>query len=295
MTQKHLTLFVIALLSISAYAHTRQDEAKCKHNHLNDVPGLLDVEEEFLSNQTRLLQTATYPGLRITADYSVLVNGTEEFKTYVKTKLLPPVLDYFRAALDVKQPLTSLLKLSTTFKTMCGYTTPQALWTGVATDHYVMVSSTEDTENWVASAGACYLSTTTKRPLITRMLFNMIYTQATDDILVHEKNIYLTMHEMIHALGFSGSSFKNFIDASGNTLVGHIKTVLLHGTNRTVLDVEPLTSKLRLHFGCPTLQGAFMEDDGGAGTEGSHFERRHFIYETMTSGSIHGRSWKQML
>jgi len=32
-----------------------------------------------------------------------------------------------------------------------------------------------------------------------------------------------------------------------------------------------------------------MEDDGGAGTEGSHFERRHFLYETMTSGVIHGR------
>jgi len=32
-----------------------------------------------------------------------------------------------------------------------------------------------------------------------------------------------------------------------------------------------------------------MEDDGGAGTEGSHFERRHFVYEVMTSGVIHGR------
>jgi len=101
--------------------------------------------------------------------------------------------------------------------------------------------------------------------------------------------MYLTMHEMMHALGFAGSSFKNFIDASGNTRTGHIKTFLLNGSNRTVLNVEPLTSKLRTHYGCATLPGAFMEDDGGAGTEGSHFERRHFVYETMTSGVIHGR------
>jgi len=32
-----------------------------------------------------------------------------------------------------------------------------------------------------------------------------------------------------------------------------------------------------------------MEDDGGDGTAGSHFERRHFVYDTMTSGVIHGR------
>jgi len=65
--------------------------------------------------------------------------------------------------------------------------------------------------------------------------------------------------------------------------------VLLNGSNRTVLDVAPLTSKLRVFFGCSSLPGAFLEDDGGAGTEGSHFERRHFMYETMTSGVIHGR------
>jgi len=52
--------------------------------------------------------------------------------------------------------------------------------------------------------------------------------------------------------------------------------------------VEPLTSKLRAYFGCSTLQGAFLEDDGGSGTAGSHFERRHFLYEAMTSGVIQG-------
>jgi hypothetical protein len=118
----------------------------------------------------------------------------------------------------------------------------------------------------------------------------MLYTFAAgDDVLAHEKNTYLTMHEMMHALGFAGSSFKNFIDASGNTLVGHIKSVTLNGEVKTVLAVEPLVSKLRTHFGCSTLIGAFLEDEGGAGTAGSHFERRHFLYDHMTSGVIHGR------
>jgi hypothetical protein len=283
-----LAICTIALLLISTHAHY-EDGHRCAHNQFKDVPELLEVEEEFLSNQTRFLATASYPNLRITADYSLLLNGTAEFKDYVKNDLVPPVLAYFQAALAVKQPLTSTLKLSSSYKTICGYTTPKVLLTGVTTDHYLIISSTEDTENWVASAGSCYLSSTTKRPLITRMLFNMVYTKATTDVLIHEKNMYLTMHEMMHALGFTGSSFKNFIDANGKTLTGHIKTVSSNGSNRTVLSVEPLISKLRSHFLCSSLLGAYMEDDGGAGTEGSHFERRHFSYETMTSGVIHGR------
>jgi len=56
------------------------------------------------------------------------------------------------------------------------------------------------------------------------------------------------------------------------------------------LDVPPLTDKLRSHFGCPTLQGAPLEDDGSVtGSQGSHFERRTFLYEFMTSGVLHGR------
>jgi len=63
----------------------------------------------------------------------------------------------------------------------------------------------------------------------------------------------------------------------------------LNGSKRTVLDIPELTTKLRKHYGCTTLEGAFLEDDGGDGTAASHFERRHFIYEVMTSGVMHGR------
>ena len=153
----------------------------------------------------------------------------------------------------------------------------------------MVVSTTDSASNWVASAGACYLASGTMRPIIARMLFNLAYTlPANGDVLLHERNMYLTIHEMMHALGFTGSSFDYFIDANGNRLTNHIKTVNLNGSIRTVLDVEPLTSKLRAFYGCSTLEGAYMENDGGTGTAGSHFERRFFLYEVMTSGVIDG-------
>jgi len=48
--------------------------------------------------------------------------------------------------------------------------------------------------------------------------------------------------------------------------------------------VSPLTSRVRSHFGCSSLAGAYMENSGSTATAGSHFERRHFGYEALTSG-----------
>lgn len=282
------TLFILALLALSVLAY--DPHLGCAHNIVQEESALLDVQEEFLPEKARLLATVSYPNIRMTADHTNLIEGTTEVKTYIQKELLPAVMDYYQASIAVKQPLTTALKVSTTTKTICGYTTPSVLFTGVNTDFFVITSSTTDeASNWVASAGACLLSTATKRPLVAQMLFNLYYTKpANGDALIHEKNMYLVLHEMLHALGFTGTSFKNFIDATGKTLTGHLKTVTLNGSSRQVLDVEPLTSKLRAHYGCSTLPGAFLENDGGSGTAGSHFERRHFLYEAMTSGVIQG-------
>jgi len=107
-------------------------------------------------------------------------------------------------------------------------------------------------------------------------------------VITHEINTYLTIHEMFHALGFAQSSFAYFIDSSGNLKANVVKNYTIAGATRAVLDVEPLTTNLRNFYGCSTLPGAILEQDGGTGTAGSHFERRYFLYEVMTSGVIDG-------
>jgi len=111
---------------------------------------------------------------------------------------------------------------------------------------------------------------------------------ANGDALVNERNMYVLLHEMMHNFGFSYYNYPSFLDANGNTLTGHIKSVSIAGSTRTVLDLAPLTEKLRTFFGCSTLQGAVMENSGGSTTSSSHFERKFFIYETMSSGAILG-------
>jgi len=282
----YLCLFTFLAFSVTALT---EKEIKGENYFLDDIPDVIEVEEELPISDSRRLSTQSYPQLRITVDFSNLDEGSTAFKNYIKNNLVPIVAEYFEAALKVKQPITSKWKLGSSTTRICGFPTPSALLNGVTTDFYLLVSSTTADANWVASAGSCALASGTKRPLIAQLKYNSKFTTpAVDNPLEHEKNMYLTMHELIHALGFAGSSFKNFVDANGKTLTGHIKTVTLNGSDRTVLDVEPLTTKLRNHFGCSTLPGAFMENDGGSGTEGSHFERRHFTYEAMTSGVMQG-------
>jgi len=120
-------------------------------------------------------------------------------------------------------------------------------------------------------------------------MINRNMLQATTDVLRHEQNMYTMMHEMMHILGFGSSLFKYYIDSNGNTRTGHIKSVSIAGATRTVIDVPPLTEKLRNFYGCSSLPGAIMENGGGSSTAGSHFERKYFLYEAMTSGSIGGR------
>ncbi len=49
----------------------------------------------------------------------------------------------------------------------------------------------------------------------------------------------------------------------------------------TVLTLDPLTKRLRDYFACPTLEGAYLEQQGDRGSRNSHFERRVFMNEVI--------------
>jgi len=68
---------------------------------------------------------------------------------------------------------------------------------------------------------------------------------------------------------------------------------MLDGSTAIVIQAEPIRTMLRNFFGCSTLAGAYLENTGGSGTAGSHFERRQFAYEAMTSGLIYQMQMSQ--
>jgi len=81
-------------------------------------------------------------------------------------------------------------------------------------------------------------------------------------------------------LGFSDSLFDNWANPA------KVGTTTLGGNTYTYINAEPLTSTVRSYFGCATLPGGILENQGGSGSAGSHWERRIFGNEYMTASQI---------
>lgn len=59
---------------------------------------------------------------------------------------------------------------------------------------------------------------------------------------------------------------------------------MVNGVSSYVINVEPLTSKLQDYFGCPSIEGALLENEGPEESAASHFERRVFYDEVPLFG-----------
>jgi hypothetical protein len=57
------------------------------------------------------------------------------------------------------------------------------------------------------------------------------------------------------------------------------------GNTSRMLVTPTVVSVARQHFGCPTLAGVEVEDDGGQGSVGSHWEERQMMSEYMVAAS----------
>jgi len=280
-----LLLALLFGLNVLTFAMDGDFEHKCTHD-LNEhpEPELLDMEENFpAEGEDRALASAS--SFRMWAYYGRLSSQPSTYANYIEKQLIPPILAYFSAALKVKYPVSGLFKTTAS----CGGSAPSILKSGVDADFVYFIDAQLDTSsNWVADSSTCSLASGSKRPLMGKTTLNRNLLKAqTTNILLHEKNMVCVMHEMTHLLGFSSSLYKYFLNSNGNTLSGHILSATLDGATSKVLNVEPLTSTLRSHFGCSSLKGAYMENSGSSATAGSHFERRQFAFEYMTSGLVY--------
>ncbi|GMH40369.1 hypothetical protein BSKO_08273 [Bryopsis sp. KO-2023] len=90
------------------------------------------------------------------------------------------------------------------------------------------------------------------------------------------------VHEVLHATLMSRRLIDNYIDEFGNKRVNSIVT---EGTQTKV--VTPNVQKaVQDSLQCGELTGASLEDEGGDGTAGSHWESRIFMGEIMVGNSM---------
>jgi hypothetical protein len=191
---------------------------------------------------------------------------------------MPAAANFFNKALQV--PRLTNLKLKSQYLSMCGISAPAKYVTqGVQADMLVLVEGAYDNEGFVAWARACSTLASTNRPIVGQVHFNFNgILPANDNDFT--RDLLATMHELTHALGFSSDLFPTYKNPvkTGTVNVGGYPT--------QYIDVQPLTNKVREYFGCPNAPGAYLENQGGSGSAGSHWERRVFGTEYMTASQV---------
>ena len=92
------------------------------------------------------------------------------------------------------------------------------------------------------------------------------------------------LHEMMHVLGFSQNRLRAFLNATTGEKYQEQQVTgdTYDGREVTMVTSPRVVEEFRKQFGCDTAKGAILEDQGGSGTAGSHWEKSIFMDEFMT-------------
>ena len=129
----------------------------------------------------------------------------------------------------------------------------------------------------LAYSASCVRDGSTFRPVAGQIIYNSIHLETTKHFFL---NSYATLiHEMFHALGFDRSyyTFYKRVDGASASFISG-------GTYFMI--IQELIYHAKEHYQCSTISKIAMEDEGDAGSSGTHFERLHFGNETMVSEDI---------
>ena len=99
---------------------------------------------------------------------------------------------------------------------------------------------------------------------------NIDYSKPNSDLYFKS----ILVHEFTHILGFSRFFFETYYH---NIYTAEDK----YGINRIYLNSSKLLAVAKKYFNCNDIQGVELEDQGGEGTAGSHWEARILLGEYM--------------
>ena len=126
-------------------------------------------------------------------------------------------------------------------------------------------------ENVLAQAWTCLVLSNNK-PVAGVVEINKDFSLNKLDSYYYSN--YLLMHEISHILGFNTFTFKAFN-------LSYSKTV--DGITKHYINSTKVLQKAKLHFNCENIKGIELENQGGDGSVGSHWEARYMLGDYMIS------------
>jgi hypothetical protein len=193
---------------------------------------------------------------------------TPEKLSYLNDSMIQAAVHRFHELLQVDR---NLVAIGTNGGSGCDAAVPARFIGNIDTDFLLLVTvrpipSADPSSRTLAYATTCQNAGVVGdfRPIVGWANFDPSVLDPGDDNKL-ALQVGVAAHEISHAMGFNYGAFN-----SRNMLTGD------RVTSQKIVDY------VRAHFGCNTAPGALLEDGGGGGTQGSHWEKAAFMNEYMT-------------
>nr|CAD42818.1 GP63 [Leishmania tropica] len=204
---------------------------------------------------------------------------TDEKRDILRKYLIPQALQLHTERLKARQ-VQGKWKVTGMVDEICGdFKVPQAHITeGFSNTDFVMyVASVPSEEGVLAWATTCQVFSD-GHPAVGVINIPAANIASRYDQLVTR----VVTHEMAHALGFSEEFF------TAARIVAHVSNVRHKTLKVPVVNSSTAVAKAREQYGCGTLEYLEIEDQGGAGSAGSHIKMRNAQDELMAPAAAGG-------
>ena len=239
---------------------------RCGTDNLKIHPYNIKPTEE--AERRRL--AAEYQPIKIYADYSNLQRpssvSSQNYQNILK--MIQETLDEFKKFLLVQHIDIDLSESLSEIKESCEVEEVGNDYANFLKDNDLVIFPSFYSQGESVIASAVFCLTYGQRPVggVLHINPNAIFEKKNNDIYM--KNILL--HEITHILVFHPYLFSHY--------------GLMEQRNSVYYITSPKALlKARQHFNCPSLTGIALENQGGSGSVGSHWESRYFLGDYMIS------------
>lgn len=252
------------------------------NSHKHKEPYRLEDQED----HKRFLQPQEFQPLRIYFDYTTLdaqTNITEATKNGIR-QILNATQNVFQNILKV-QRLPYKLQILQCDPTVSISQTVST--TGADADLVIFPFIDYSlTDNIEAYASACVISLSNKKPVAGLIAFSPQTNTTKTNWLQYYST--LAIHELTHVLVFNPPLFDSYVDANNNPLGidNVLKQEVVNNVTRTMIKTPKVVEAAKKHFNCSKVTGVELEDYGGDGTAGSHWEARVMMGDYMIGVSM---------
>ena len=232
------------------------------------------------NKEGRNLAEDDWHNMVIKVDYSNVSGVSQASKDFVQKTVMPMVMAKFATILKVKGSgvVKKFTACADDVKVPASYGQSDT-----KADLVVFAKILNEDQGYLAYAGPCVLENGTNRPVVGMVAINEKYMKVEPKQVIR---LYETLlHEIAHILAVSPSLYDKF-DTTASTFVEETRKSNTSSATVYKLVTPKLVAAAREHFGCSTISGVYLENEGDSGSAGAHFEKVHYGNELMTAQDV---------